>query len=45
MSVDGRDCKWAKHAEVVGLLQNRGVKGAQVAVVALLSHDAPVTAE
>ncbi|XP_019727349.1 LOW QUALITY PROTEIN: rhophilin-1 [Hippocampus comes] len=40
VSVDGRDCKWAKHAEVVSLLQNRDVKGARVAVVALLSHDA-----
>uniref|UniRef100_A0A3Q3D7V5 Rhophilin Rho GTPase binding protein 1 n=1 Tax=Hippocampus comes TaxID=109280 RepID=A0A3Q3D7V5_HIPCM len=39
VSVDGRDCKWAKHAEVVSLLQNRDVKGARVAVVALLSHD------
>uniref|UniRef100_A0A3Q2YPD8 Rhophilin Rho GTPase binding protein 1 n=1 Tax=Hippocampus comes TaxID=109280 RepID=A0A3Q2YPD8_HIPCM len=37
VSVDGRDCKWAKHAEVVSLLQNRDVKGARVAVVALLS--------
>uniref|UniRef100_A0A3Q2YPM2 Rhophilin Rho GTPase binding protein 1 n=1 Tax=Hippocampus comes TaxID=109280 RepID=A0A3Q2YPM2_HIPCM len=33
VSVDGRDCKWAKHAEVVSLLQNRDVKGARVAVV------------
>ncbi|XP_051930331.1 rhophilin-1 isoform X2 [Hippocampus zosterae] len=40
VSVDGRDCKWAKHAEVVALLQNRHVEGARVAVVALLSHDA-----
>uniref|UniRef100_A0A3Q2XY21 Rhophilin Rho GTPase binding protein 1 n=1 Tax=Hippocampus comes TaxID=109280 RepID=A0A3Q2XY21_HIPCM len=45
VSVDGRDCKWAKHAEVVSLLQNRDVKGARVAVVALLSHDAQVTPE
>nr|XP_049582285.1 rhophilin-1 [Syngnathus scovelli] len=33
MSVDGHDCKWAKHADVVSLLQMCGAREVRLAVV------------
>ncbi|XP_037105266.1 rhophilin-1 isoform X3 [Syngnathus acus] len=33
VSVDGHDCKWAKHADVVSLLQMRGAREVRLAVI------------
>ncbi|XP_061463068.1 rhophilin-1 isoform X2 [Rhineura floridana] len=35
VSIDGKDCKWSKHAEVVQLLKVAGEEGADVAVITL----------
>ncbi|XP_062987275.1 rhophilin-1 [Elgaria multicarinata webbii] len=35
VSVDGQDCKWSKHAEVVQLLKVSGDEGAEVGVITL----------
>lgn len=42
MAVDGQDCKWAKHAEVVHLLKSCGDGGVELSVVTLHSHDSQV---
>ncbi|TWW58426.1 rhophilin-1 isoform X2 [Takifugu flavidus] len=39
VAVDGQDCKWAKHAEVVHLLKSCGDRGVELSVVTLHSHD------
>ncbi|XP_077391286.1 rhophilin-1 isoform X3 [Festucalex cinctus] len=38
VSVDGHDCKWAKHGRVVDLLRKRDVGGVEIAVVTLHSQ-------
>lgn len=43
MAVDGQDCKWAKHAEVVHLLKNGSDRGVELSVVTLHSHDTQVS--
>ncbi|XP_067323343.1 rhophilin-1 isoform X1 [Anolis sagrei] len=35
VSIDGKDCKWSKHAEVVQLLKVAGEEGTEVTVVTL----------
>ncbi|CAF90341.1 unnamed protein product, partial [Tetraodon nigroviridis] len=42
VAVDGQDCKWAKHAEVVHLLKNCSAGGVELSVVTLHSHDTQV---
>nr|XP_057929507.1 rhophilin-1 [Doryrhamphus excisus] len=42
VAVDGRDCKWAKHGEVVTMLKNCGDKGVELSVVTFHLHDAQV---
>lgn len=42
VAVDGQDCKWAKHAEVVHLLKNCSDGGVELSVVTLHSHDTQV---
>ncbi|KAM7409358.1 hypothetical protein PAMA_001031 [Pampus argenteus] len=42
VAVDGRDCKWAKHAEVVHMLKSCGDRGVELSVVTLHSHDTQV---
>uniref|UniRef100_A0A3Q3WUW7 Uncharacterized protein n=1 Tax=Mola mola TaxID=94237 RepID=A0A3Q3WUW7_MOLML len=39
VAVDGQDCKWAKHAEVVQMLKNCSDRGVELSVVTLHSHD------
>uniref|UniRef100_A0A8D0GG23 Rhophilin Rho GTPase binding protein 1 n=1 Tax=Sphenodon punctatus TaxID=8508 RepID=A0A8D0GG23_SPHPU len=39
VSVNGEDCKWSKHAEVVQLLKSVGDEGADVAVITLLTRN------
>ncbi|XP_069009018.1 LOW QUALITY PROTEIN: rhophilin-1 [Embiotoca jacksoni] len=39
VAVDGQDCKWAKHGEVVDMLKNCSDRGAEISVVTLHSHD------
>lgn len=41
VAVDGQDCKWAKHAEVVRLLKTCS-DGGVLSVVTLHSHDTQV---
>lgn len=43
VAVDGQDCKWAKHAEVVHLLKNCSDGGVELSVVTLHSHDTQVS--
>ncbi|KAM3875798.1 rhophilin-1 [Diretmus argenteus] len=42
VAVDGQDCKWAKHGEVVHMLKTCGESGAELSVVTLHSHDTQV---
>lgn len=42
VAVDGQDCKWAKHAEVVHLLKSCSDRGVDIGVVTLHSHDTQV---
>ncbi|XP_061738922.1 rhophilin-1 [Nerophis ophidion] len=42
VAVDGQDCKWAKHAEVVNMLKNCSDRGVELSVITLHSHDAQV---
>lgn len=42
MAVDGQDCKWAKHGEVVHLLKSCGDGGVELSVVTLHPQDAQV---
>ncbi|XP_035504721.1 rhophilin-1 isoform X2 [Scophthalmus maximus] len=39
VAVDGHDCKWAKHSEVVQMLKGCSDRGAELSVVTLHSHD------
>ncbi|XP_076010492.1 rhophilin-1 [Genypterus blacodes] len=39
VAVDGHDCKWAKHSEVVHMLKSCSDRGAELSVVTLHSHD------
>ncbi|KAJ6661506.1 hypothetical protein lerEdw1_014415 [Lerista edwardsae] len=45
VSIDGKDCRWSKHAEVVQLLKVVGDEGAEVGVIALLPPDGQSTVE
>nr|XP_020667496.1 rhophilin-1 isoform X1 [Pogona vitticeps] len=45
VSIDGKDCKWSKHAEVVQLLKVAGDEGATVGVITLLSSEGPCTVD
>uniref|UniRef100_A0A665WEN8 Rhophilin, Rho GTPase binding protein 1 n=1 Tax=Echeneis naucrates TaxID=173247 RepID=A0A665WEN8_ECHNA len=42
VAVDGQDCKWAKHSEVVNMLKSCSDRGAELSVVTLHSHDTQV---
>ncbi|XP_010870761.1 rhophilin-1 isoform X2 [Esox lucius] len=42
VAVDGEDCKWAKHGEVVHLLKSGGDRGVELSVITLHTHDAQV---
>ncbi|XP_034387488.1 rhophilin-1 [Cyclopterus lumpus] len=39
VAVDGQDCKWAKHGEVVQMLKSCSERGVELSVVTLQSHD------
>ncbi|XP_040896435.1 rhophilin-1 isoform X1 [Toxotes jaculatrix] len=39
VAVDGQDCKWAKHGEVVHLLKSCSDRGVELSVVTLHSHE------
>ncbi|XP_033478715.2 rhophilin-1 isoform X1 [Epinephelus lanceolatus] len=39
VAVDGQDCKWAKHSEVVHMLKSCSDRGVELSVVTLHSHD------
>ncbi|KAF3835482.1 hypothetical protein F7725_028040 [Dissostichus mawsoni] len=39
VAVDGEDCKWAKHGEVVHMLKSCSERGVELSVVTLHSHD------
>ncbi|XP_041862379.1 rhophilin-1 [Melanotaenia boesemani] len=39
VAVDGQDCKWAKHGEVVHMLKNCSDRAIEISVVTLHSHD------
>ncbi|KAI3368357.1 hypothetical protein L3Q82_008062 [Scortum barcoo] len=39
VAVDGQDCKWAKHGEVVHMLKSCSDRGVELSVVTLHSHD------
>ncbi|XP_056234391.1 rhophilin-1 isoform X3 [Seriola aureovittata] len=39
VAVDGQDCKWAKHGEVVNMLKSCSESGVELSVVTLHSHD------
>lgn len=43
MAVDGQDCKWAKHGEVVHMLKSCSDRGIEISVVTLHSHDTQVS--
>ncbi|KAM4575220.1 rhophilin-1 isoform 1-T1 [Fundulus diaphanus] len=42
VAVDGQDCKWAKHGEVVHMLKSCSDREVAISVVTLHSHDAQV---
>ncbi|XP_049910337.1 rhophilin-1 isoform X2 [Epinephelus moara] len=42
VAVDGEDCKWAKHSEVVHMLKSCSDRGVELSVVTLHSHDTQV---
>lgn len=42
VSLDGKDCKWAKHGEVVNLLKSCSERKVEVSVVTLHSHETQV---
>ncbi|KAF3690501.1 Rhophilin-1 GTP-Rho-binding protein 1 [Channa argus] len=42
VAVDGQDCKWAKHGEVVHMLKSCTDRGVELRVVTLHSHDTQV---
>ncbi|XP_039985644.1 rhophilin-1 isoform X1 [Xiphias gladius] len=39
VAVDGQDCKWAKHGDVVHMLKSCSDRGVELSVVTLHSHD------
>ncbi|XP_053709462.1 rhophilin-1 [Synchiropus splendidus] len=39
VAVDGHDCKWAKHSEVVNMLKSSGDRAVELSVVTLHSHE------
>ncbi|KAM9762993.1 rhophilin-1 [Menidia menidia] len=39
VAVDGQDCKWSKHGEVVHMLKSGGDRGVELSVVTLHSQD------
>ncbi|XP_066572242.1 rhophilin-1 isoform X2 [Amia ocellicauda] len=41
VSVEGKDCKWAKHAEVVQVLKGMGEAGVALSVITLLTPEQP----
>ncbi|XP_029815116.1 rhophilin-1 [Manacus vitellinus] len=41
VSVNGKDCRWAKHAEVVQLLKSTGDEGVDIGVITLHGSQAP----
>lgn len=43
VAVDGQDCKWAKHGEVVHMLKSCSDRGVELSVVTLHSHDTQVS--
>ncbi|XP_061539471.1 rhophilin-1 isoform X1 [Phycodurus eques] len=43
VEIDGQDCKWVKHSEVVNMLKNYRVKEVELGVVTFHSHDAQVS--
>ena len=43
VAVDGDDCKWAKHSEVVRMLKSCSDRRVELSVVTLHSHDTQVT--
>uniref|UniRef100_A0A3Q1ASN8 Rhophilin, Rho GTPase binding protein 1 n=1 Tax=Amphiprion ocellaris TaxID=80972 RepID=A0A3Q1ASN8_AMPOC len=42
VAVDGQDCKWAKHGEVVHMLKSCSDRGVEISVVTLHSYDTQV---
>lgn len=42
VSLDGKDCKWAKHGEVVHMLKSCSERKVEVSVVTLHSHETQV---
>lgn len=42
VAVDGQDCKWAKHGEVVLMLTSSSDREVEISVVTLHSHDTQV---
>lgn len=41
ISVNGKDCKWSKHAEVVQLLKSTGEEGVEIIVITLQGSEGP----
>uniref|UniRef100_A0A8C0BMA6 Rhophilin Rho GTPase binding protein 1 n=1 Tax=Buteo japonicus TaxID=224669 RepID=A0A8C0BMA6_9AVES len=41
ISVNGKDCKWSKHAEVVQLLKSTGEEGVEIDVITLQGSEGP----
>lgn len=41
ISVNGKDCKWSKHAEVVQLLKSTGEEGVEIVVITLQGSEGP----
>ncbi|KAM9644143.1 rhophilin-1 isoform 2-T3 [Morphnus guianensis] len=45
ISVNGKDCKWSKHAEVVQLLKSTGEEGVEIGVITLQGSEGPKAAD
>lgn len=43
VAIDGQDCKWAKHVEVVNILKSCSDRGVELSVVTLHSHESQVS--
>uniref|UniRef100_A0A671UTE4 Rhophilin Rho GTPase binding protein 1 n=1 Tax=Sparus aurata TaxID=8175 RepID=A0A671UTE4_SPAAU len=43
VAIDGQDCKWAKHGEVVNMLKSCSDRGVELSVVTLHSHESQVS--
>lgn len=41
ISVNGKDCRWSKHAEVVQLLKSTGEEGVEIGVITLQGSEGP----